>query len=169
MRHSEFGCSLQMEFMCVGVECGILDWNIFNLIKECKPFTAYAQTSANRISRGSYSVLGFVSLATGMSENRQMSQISIFLPFPRSPSHTQIERDGRTQIFHIYNKVIWTRPSWERRAFLNPPAEEKSIVFCWPPLEPIANALSSVQFKQLYCPLAVIWKSHLMGDKCQQI
>lgn len=54
MRHTEFGCGFQMELMCVGVECGILGWNILNLIKECKPFTASALTAANRISRGSY-------------------------------------------------------------------------------------------------------------------
>lgn len=48
--------------------------------------------------------------------------------------------------------------------FLNPPAEEKSIVFCSPMPKKIENAVSSVQFAQLNC-LALIQISGLMADK----
>lgn len=78
--------------------------------------------------------------------------------FSLSP-HSHRQREMGIHKYFIFTTKSFTPPPpffFLNGGCLNPPAQEKSIAFRWPPLEKIADALSSVQFTQPYCLLAVI-------------
>lgn len=94
------------------VECGILDWNLFSIVKDCESFSA----------------LTMIELAAAAISS-----------FAHALLHTRRHAEMDIHMFFIFTSVIQTPPTPERTEFLNPPAEEKSIAFRWP-LEKIAEA-----------------------------
>lgn len=74
-----------------------------------------------------------------------------FLSLSDTHTHTCTWGHARTYTSISYLQRSHPETTLPRKAnmFLNPPAEEKSIVFCSPTLENIANTVSSAQFTQL--------------------
>ena len=94
-----------------------------------------------------------------------MSAPDFQLPIPRSNTHTHTHTHKHK--YFIFRLKSSPDCSLLRKAgvFLNPPAEEKSIVFCSPMLKKIVKPVSSVQFTQLNCSLLVIQISRLGADE----